>query len=260
MSGSIRGVRVVVARPRRQAASLTDLLARVGADVVSLPLLEIVARPDVEAELRAAMAGADALAVTSANGARLLLATIGSSMPPRALPPLLAAVGPTTAMALRAGGLTADVTADDATGDGLAEALATRLDLTRSCVVLARAAQGHPDLPTALRAAGATVREVALYDVAAVVPDPTGLECARAARVWVLTSPSTVAAALAAVGPATLAGALLVSIGPSTSAAVRDAGLEVATEASPRSDLGLLDAVVRAVRTHAHRPPPSASS
>ena len=86
----------------------------------------------------------------------------------------VAAIGPGTARALRARGVEADVVPERAVAEGLVEALA---DVPVRRALIARAAEGRDVLPDALRARGAEVDVVALYET---VAEP--LDDARARR------------------------------------------------------------------------------
>ena len=59
-------MRVLVTRPEEDAQSLIDRLTGMGVDALSVPLLKIANRDDIEIEL----AGVQAVLVTSANGVR----------------------------------------------------------------------------------------------------------------------------------------------------------------------------------------------
>jgi uroporphyrinogen-III synthase len=161
-----------------------------------------------------------------------------------------AAVGPSTADALRSMGLAVDVVPERYVGEALAHALADRVRGQR--VLLVRAAAARDVVPEALAAAGARVTVVDAYRT--VVPADT---VARARAVFsdeplpdavVFTSGSTVRHLLDVLREAGLAfprEVACVSIGPVTSAALREAGLPVASEAETASLDGLVDACVR---------------
>jgi uroporphyrinogen-III synthase len=146
-------VRVLVTRPEADAAPLAAALAARGHTAVIEPLLVIVARPDVAVDL----AGIQALALTSANGARILAERTAR----RDLP--VFAVGDATAAAARAAGFT-EVASAGGDVDDLAALLTARLDPGGGAVFHAAANRPAGDLKGRLEAAGFTVRRVALYD------------------------------------------------------------------------------------------------
>ena len=114
--------------------------------------------------------------------------------------------------------------------------------------LIARAAEGRDVLPDALRARGASVDVVALYET---VPEPLSEEArdAAAAADYVLfTSASSVRFFAAAGG--SLSGPRLVSIGPATSEELRAHGAEPDLEADPHTPDGLIAALLRHEQQH----------
>ena len=102
-AGPLAGRSVVVTRARAQASALAGRLRALGARVVEAPAIRIEPLP---AELPD-LAAFDLLCVTSPNGARRLLELARDA---RALAgPAIAAIGPGTADALRAGGIEPDI-------------------------------------------------------------------------------------------------------------------------------------------------------
>lgn len=146
-------MRVLVTRPEADAAPLAEALAARGHSVVIEPLLAIVARPDAAVDL----AGVQALALTSANGARILAERTAR----RDLP--VFAVGDATAAAVRAAGFSDVASAGGDVAD-LAALMASRLDPSAGAVFHAAANRPAGDLKGRLEAAGFAVRRVALYD------------------------------------------------------------------------------------------------
>ena len=146
-------MRVLVTRPEADAASIAAELAARGDTAVIEPLLAILAKPDAAVEL----AGVQAFALTSANGARVLAQRTAR----RDLP--VFAVGDATAAAARAAGFAA---VESAGGDvvALAGLIASRLDPAVGAIFHAAARQVAGDLKGRLEAAGFTVRRVVLYE------------------------------------------------------------------------------------------------
>jgi len=252
-AGPLAGWRIVVTRAAQQSGGLRERLEQQGAEVLLLPTIEIVP-PESLAPLDDALRQTrqfDWLVVTSANAVRVMderLTALGLGA--RSLAHLrCAAVGPSTADALRSMGLAVDVVPERYVGEALADALADRVRGQR--VLLVRAAVARDVVPEALAAAGARVTVVDAYRT--VVPaDAVG----RARTVFseplpgavVFTSGSTVSHLLDVLREAGLAfppQVACVSIGPVTSAALRDAGLVVAAEAEMASLDALVDACAR---------------
>jgi porphobilinogen synthase len=179
----------------------------------------------------------DWVVVTSAAGVDALPNT-----PPG---PRWAAVGETTAKALRAKGTEADLIPKEANGAALAEALPDPRGLR---VLLVRASLADPDLPARLRERGALVDDLPAYET---VEGPAELEH----ELRQALSQSDLAAVVFASGSAVrgfikLAGATAlpaITIGPRTTAVARDAGFKVVAEAPGPSVQQLAAAVTRAI-------------
>jgi uroporphyrinogen-III synthase len=253
-AGPLAGRRIVVTRAAQQSGGLRERLEQQGAEVLLLPTIEIVP-PESYAPLDDALRQARDFAwlvVTSANAVRVMderLTALGLGA--RSLAHVrCAAVGPSTADALRSMGLAVDVVPERYVGEALADALADRVRGQR--VLLVRAAVARDVVPEGLRAAGAEVAIVDAYrtvvpaDAAGRAREIFGAELLPDAVVF--TSGSTVTHLLDVLRDAGLAfprEVACVSIGPVTSAALREAGLPVASEAETASLDGLVDACVR---------------
>jgi uroporphyrinogen III methyltransferase/synthase len=111
---------------------------------------------------------------------------------------------------------------------------------------VARAAEARDVVPDGLRARGAEVDVVALYETVAERPEPAILEQALSADYLTFTSSSTVRYLLSAAGGAERISprTRLVSIGPVTSQSLREAGLEPHVEASRHDIDGLIEALL----------------
>jgi uroporphyrinogen III methyltransferase/synthase len=237
------GRTVAVTRARAQASALAARLRELGAAVVEAPAI----RTRSLDEPLPALEGYDLVCVTSPVGAAELWARLrAAGLDARALAGRrVAAIGPGTARALEEHGIAADVVPERAVAEGLVEALAG-VPVSRALVVRAR--EGRDVLPDALRARGAEVDVVALYET---VPEPLDSATAAAAReadFLTFTSASTVRFFVVAAGADALVGPRLVSIGPATSEALREHGAEPDVEADPHTPDGLVDALVNAVR------------
>ena len=229
----LHGRTVAVTRARTQASALASRLRELGAEVVEAPAIQV--RP-LAVELPR-LDGYDLLCVTSPNGAEQLFTHVRDA---RALAGLtVAAIGPGTARTLRERGVEPDVVPERAVAEGLVEALA---DVPVRRALIARAAEGRDVLPDALRARGAEVDVVALYET---VPEPLSdgaREAAAGADYLLFTSASSVRFYAAAGGR--LAGPRLVSIGPATSAELRAHGASPDLEADPHTPDGLIAALL----------------
>lgn len=233
----LHGRTVAVTRARAQASGLAARLRELGAAVVEAPAIRTEPLPAEVPDL----ARFDLVCVTSPNGAHELFARLAASgRDARALAGCrVAAIGPGTARALAEHGLLADVVPERSVAEGLVEAL-TGIEVSRALVVRAR--EGRDVLPDALRARGAEVEVLVVYETLPQPLDPATREAAARADYVTFTSASTVRAFLDAGG--VLERARAASIGPATSAALRERGLEPALEADPHTPDGLVAALL----------------
>jgi len=234
-AGPLAGRTVAVTRARAQASPLAARLRALGARVVEAPAIRI---EPLEAMLPD-LSGYDLLCVTSPNGARRLLECCRDARDLRG--PAIAAIGPGTADALRAGGIEPDVVPPRAVAEALVETLADR-PLSR--VLIARAEQARDVLPDALRARGAEVEILALYRTVAEPLEDEARAAALSADYVTFTSASAVRFFVEAAGRPE--GPRLVSIGPITSDALREHGLEPHVEAAEHTPDGLIAALLAA--------------
>ncbi|HVN87682.1 MAG TPA: uroporphyrinogen-III C-methyltransferase [Candidatus Binatia bacterium] len=160
------GRRIVVTRPRAQAAGFIDALAAAGADVVPCPTIEIVPPPSWQPldDAIARIANYDWLVLTSVNGVDVFFDRLRQThRDVRALHRArVAAVGPSTAEALANHGILTDVVPEEFRAEGVAQAM-RQAGVVGQRVLLPRAAGAREVLPLMLRDAGAIVDEVASY-------------------------------------------------------------------------------------------------
>jgi uroporphyrinogen III methyltransferase / synthase len=230
---------VAVTRARAQASGLAAQLRELGASVLEAPAIRIqpleFALPELE--------GYDLVCLTSPNGVRVLFERlVAEGRDARALAGArVAAIGPGTARALREYGVIADIVPERFVAEGLVAALA---DVPVGRALIARAAQARDVLPDALRARGAEVDVVAVYETVAERANATALAALRDVDYITFTSSSTVEFFLEAIDGSLPAGARVVSIGPVTSQALRAHGIEPDVEAVRHDIDGLLEALV----------------
>jgi uroporphyrinogen III methyltransferase/synthase len=238
----LAGMTVAVTRARAQASGLAARLRALGAEVVEAPAIRIVPRQGPAPDL----SRYDLVCLTSPNGVRLLFERLAAAAcDARALAGTrVAAIGPGTAAALAEHGVIADVVPGRFVAEGLAEALGK---VPVSCALVARAAEARDVLPAALRARGADVEVLELYETVAEPLTEAQLSGLGSADYVTFTSSSTVRFLLAAAGERLDGGARIVSIGPVTSAALREHGLEPHVEADRHDIDGLVEALIRDV-------------
>jgi uroporphyrinogen III methyltransferase / synthase len=215
-------------------------LRGLGAEVIETPAIRIVPLDGPPLD----PAGYDLICLTSPNGVGLLFERLAmGGHDARALHGArVAAIGPGTARALREHGVVADVVPERFVAEALVEALA---DVPVRRVLVARALVARDVLPDALRARGAEVDVLELYETVAEPLSDDALAAARDADYVTFTSSSTVRFFLDALGERDGLGdaTRLVSIGPVTSATLREHGLAPHVEAERHDVDGLVDAL-----------------
>ena len=247
------GRRLVVTRPRAQAAGFVEALTDLGADVLPCPTIEIVP-PASWAPIDAAidrLETYDWLVLTSVNGVAMFFDRLRARRRDvRALHRArVAAVGSETAAAIAARGLQVDVVPEEFRAEAVAEAMiATGLGGAR--VLLPRAAVAREILPIMLREAGAEVDEVPAYETVTPRIDLGELRerlARRAIDLVTFTSSSTVrnfVGLLGADAPALLAGIRAACIGPITADTARAAGLDVVVQPTTYTIAAFTEAIV----------------
>lgn len=119
----VAGRRILLPRAAGSRPALPEILERRGAQVDEFHLYRAV---QLELELQSLYPGVDVLTFTSPSTVRGFVDQLrAAGMDPLALPgsPITACIGPITAEAAKAAGLTPEVVADDYTVDGLVQAL-----------------------------------------------------------------------------------------------------------------------------------------
>ncbi|MCH9694203.1 MAG: uroporphyrinogen-III synthase [Gammaproteobacteria bacterium] len=171
----LQGVGVLVTRPRSQANDLVAAIEAEGGYALRFPVLEIAPRDTLEIERAAAALPAPDIAIfVSPNAVRHGLAYAGEAR--------VAAIGPSTAAAISDAGLQADIVpADGFDSESLLrhEAL---LHVEGKEVRIIRGADGRELLADTLRARGAEVRYLGVYDREAATPSDA--EIAHLEATW----------------------------------------------------------------------------
>ena len=204
--------------------------------------------PEIDAALDA-LGEYDLVVLTSVNGVDTLfslLAERGADARRLSAASVVVAIGPATAARLAEHGVRADVVPERFVAEGILEALAGR-DLAGRRALVARAREARPDLVEGLRARGAAVDEVALYETVVERPPAEVVEAALECDWVTFTSSSTARNWREVVGVRALARAArprAVSIGPITSATLAEIGIPVAAEAEEFTIAGLVAALL----------------
>ncbi len=251
---ALHGLTIGVTRPADQAEETVRRIRQLGGEAVLMPTIAVGPISDwtaVDATIKR-LTEFDWVVFTSVNGVdhflRRIWETGGDT---RAFSRCrLAAIGTVTAERLATWHLRADLVPTEFRAEALAAALAPLV--TGKRVLWARATRGREVLPQALRAAGADLTEIPVYenfDVTAF--DPRVEErLARSEIDWIgLSSPSGASSLARLLSPAArvhLGTKLrLAAISPITEAAASEAGLPVHVVAEESTWDGLLEAIGR---------------
>lgn len=252
------GWRVLVTRPEPAASDWVAGLREAGAQVRSLPMIEIVpivGTPE-QAEAFEAWDRYDAVLFTSANAVRQLAQRAREQgLDPAQLAVTAHCVGPATARAALAEGFAiGDLPLRGFDARALADRLLSEGDLGGRRYLLPQALRGRGVLAEALRSAGARVDVVPVYRTDPAPFDPAPLRAALREReldALLFASPSAVRAFAGALEEDREAAraARIVALGPATAEALQEAGLP--PDLQPES--ATLEACIEALA--ASRPP-----
>jgi uroporphyrinogen III methyltransferase / synthase len=251
------GHRVLVTRPREQAADLVDRLTALGADTVEAPVIRIAPPDDRVPLLQAAAAPDDFdwIVFTSVNAIDAFMkALYEGGRDIRALKgPRLCTVGPGTAERLAEYRIKVDLIPHEFRAEGVVNAMAQTGSLKGLRVLLPRADIGREVIADELRRAGASVTDVVAYRTVAVdalpdEPDVYGQLLEGRIDVVTFTSASAVRSFVRICGADQSADLLkntvVAVIGPSTAEAARQLGIPVMVQPSTYTIPALVDAIV----------------
>ncbi len=246
----LTGKRVLVTRPRAQAAALIETLTGLGAVPIVFPTIEI-SGPEDTTRLDRAIADLPSYAwviFTSVNGVsafwqRLKALEKDSQVFQGAQ---VAAIGPATAQALREHGVQPDFVPDEYVAEAILPGLG---DIAGQRILLPRADIARKALFQALEKHGALPEEIAAYHTTPAQPDPQALRALeQGVDIATFTSASTVRNFFELLGSRaaeTLHGAVIACIGPVTADEARKQGLAVHVMAEVYTVDGLVDALLK---------------
>lgn len=237
------GKRILVTRPRTQAADLCDKLAAQGAMPIVFPTIEIAPLEDTS-ELDQAIRNLSQyhwIIFTSVNGVkafweRLEAADVGLVPAQR-----VAAIGPATARELEKRSIKANLIPEEYVAEAIVESIG---DVAGQRILLPRADIAREALAVDLQKRGAVVDEIAAYRTLPADADPNGLaELRRGVDVITFTSSSTVRNFMA-LARHDIGNAVIACIGPITASTVRELGSPVDVTATEYTMEGLVTALV----------------
>jgi uroporphyrinogen III methyltransferase/synthase len=241
----LKGKRIVITRSREQAGELADKVRAHGGIPVLFPTVEFAAVDDLNA-LDTALASArdyDWVVFTSANGVRAVharLARMGADRPVFT-PARLAAIGPGTARALEALGLSVDFVPTKFLGSQIARELPVE---PGQRTLLLRADLASPILAEGLTARGVIVSNVTAYRTVRPPSRPLALDRVDAVT---CTSSSTARHFVELLDDGARESLRMLDvfcIGPVTAATARKLGLPVSAVAGEHTLDGLVAAML----------------
>jgi uroporphyrinogen III methyltransferase/synthase len=260
------GKRVLVTRPRDQAAEMVDRLTVLGAESIEAPMIRIMPPHDSEPLLRAAANASsfDWIVFTSSNAVEAFMdALLDGSRDIRALKgPLLCTVGSGTAERLARYGIKVDLIPDEFRADAVVGAMLDQGPIEGASILVPRADIGRDVIADGLRNAGAIITDVVAYRTVLEEaqqqndgPDIYRLLLDGRIDVVTFTSPSAVRNFSAIYGAEQttdlLKNTIVAVIGPVTADAATQLGIDVTVQPSVSTVPALVDAIALHVTTAA---------
>ncbi|PIE71053.1 MAG: uroporphyrinogen-III C-methyltransferase [Deltaproteobacteria bacterium] len=249
------GKRILVTRSRHQASDLVTRLAALGAECIEAPTIDVVPIADM-APLDTAIHGLSDyswIVFTSVNGVDMFfsrLTALGFDV--RQLHHInTACIGPSTANQLKKYGLKSDIIPQSYRAESVVEAFRDQA-VSGANILIPRAREARPVLPVELRALGAHVDEVPVYETR--IADASKETLAQALEAGdvdlvTFTSSSTATNFMTLIPDAfsedTDRLPAFASIGPITTETAEKLGLSVAVTAETYTIPGLVDAIIR---------------
>jgi len=257
------GKRVLVTRPRDQAADLVERLEAEGAETIVAPMIRI-APPEDYGPLDEACARAatfDWIVFTSANAVEAFLdRLLAGTQDLRALKGVkLCAVGPRTAERFARAGLKVDLMPAEYRAEAVLRAMTETGEVRGRAVLLPHADIGREIIETELKKQGAVVTSVVAYRTVAEDPEREGepdvyrMLLERSIDVVTFTSASAVRSFVRVLGaePAVdlLRGVVVASIGPLTAEAASLCNVATTIMPAEYTVAGLVTAIVQYFET-----------
>jgi uroporphyrinogen-III synthase len=226
---SLTGKRILVTRPRAQAADLCDKLSGLGAQPILFPTIEIAPLDDYSALDRAiaSLKNYHWIVFTSVNGVKAFWERLNLSGLQDLTGLRFAAIGPATARALQQNGARAELIPDEYVAEAILEKIG---DVKDKWILLPRADIAREVLAVELSNRGGIVHEIAAYRTLPAIPDARGLtELQRGVDAITFTSSSTVRNFVALVDQSSINDlqSTIACIGPITAQTAREVGLSV---------------------------------
>jgi uroporphyrinogen III methyltransferase/synthase len=262
------GKRILVTRPREQAAELVSRLEALGAQPIEAPMISIAPPESYDALDEACLRcdEFDWIVFSSGHAVDAFITRLLAS--PRDLRALkdvrLCTVGPSTAERLARAGIKVDLIPNEARAEGVVQAILDAGSVAGKQILLPRADIGRELIGDELRKHGANVHDVVAYRTVSLDFERAGAPAIyqmlleHQIDVVTFTSPSAVRNFVELLGeePAAdlLRPTIVASIGPVTAAAATEYGIHSAVVPTTYTIAALVDAI----RAHFDTPPAAA--
>jgi len=249
-------MKILITRPRAQADEFAEKLRAAGFEPIFFPVIEIQPIGNNIALDRALekLNCYEWVVFTSVNAVEVIALTAGAKLGALAqskrgegLGVRFAAIGPKTAEALQACGITPDFVPDEYVAEAILPGLG---DLKGKWILLPRAEIARKALPEAIVKAGGTAHEISVYKTLPTQPNPDGLAALKlGVDVVTFTSASSAENFVAILrqnklDPLNLPNnPLIACIGPITEQAARDEGFQNIVVAKKYTTEGLIEAL-----------------
>jgi uroporphyrinogen III methyltransferase/synthase len=252
------GRRILVTRPREQAAEMSELVESLGGEAIEAPMIRIVPPEDYSVldEACRQVSSYNWLVFSSANAVEAFMGRLlASPLDLRALAGVkLCAVGPATTDRLARYGLKVDLVPAEYRAEAIAHAFSQSGDVSGLTVLIPRADIGREVVGDELRRQGAHVTEVVAYRTQVVDPEREGepdvyrMLLDRRVDAIMFTSASTVRNFVKIIGAEPAADLLrttvVACIGPVTAEAAQQLGIRASVMPSTYTIPALVDALV----------------
>ena len=236
----------MVTRALEQAGPIVEVLSAAGANVISLPLIEIIEPPDGGAARDAELANIGSyewLVVSSPNGARRVVAALQEAVKNSMRIPRIAVLGNGTREVVEGvAGITVDVQAEVPSGEGLVQSFPTHANGSPEKVLLVQGEGADLTVISGLIEKGWDVTRVNAYRTAYCVPSPEMRAEVEQGDAVVFASGSAARSWVSALG--TEFRGKVVVIGPVTQKVATSLGLEVHAVAEVPTPEGICAALV----------------
>lgn len=247
----LAGTSVLIGRSVEQAEALMKEIGNLGGKVDALPLIDVVVKSDVQttACIRTAASQSDVVVATSANALRALQRFVREEG--ILLPPTCYVIGHATATEAATLGCRPVLFPEIRTAQQLAERLITQLSSTEK-IFFPHGNLADRILPSLLEAAQHEVISCECYTTQDTVLNLNEVEkkMGRDRAVMILYSPSAVRSLHRQVAETRgMDRVHFISVGPTTAAACEEYGFRVAAIADKPTDEGVLEALVRWVKS-----------